>query len=219
MFIGHFAAGFAAKRFAPGTGLGTLWIAAQLPDVLWPMFLLAGVEQVAIQPGNTAFTPLNFLYYPWTHSLLMSLVWGTALAVLWRVCNRGWDVSAVLLCLVMSHWVLDWVTHRPDLPLLPTSYSKYGLGLWNSVEATLAVEGTLLAFGIVVYARATQARDKIGSVGLWSVIVLLIAVYLGAAFGPPPPGVTTLAASALLIVMFLPIGNWIDRHRTYLRET
>src|SRR6266545_7225316 len=147
MFIGHFALGFAAKRMAPRLNLAVLFIAAQLADLLWPVFLLLGLEQVPIDPGNTPFTPLDFVRYPFSHSLLMLCVWGVLL---------GWIVSApdrprrlvVIAGLVVSHWVLDVITHRPDIPLVPFGGPKLGLGLWYSVAGTAIVEVAMFAAGV-----------------------------------------------------------------------
>ena len=85
MFIGHFAVALAAKRAAPRASLGWLVVACQLPDLIWPVLLLAGIERARIEPGNTAFTPLAFDHYPWSHSLLLVVIWGAALAALYRL--------------------------------------------------------------------------------------------------------------------------------------
>src|SRR5262252_2967017 len=138
MFIGHFAVGFAAKRFAPRTSLGWLIAAALFLDLVWPVLVIAGIEAVRIDPGNTAFTPLDFVYYPWSHSALMTLAWAAlvAAAFQWKV-GYGPGTLAVGIA-VASHWILDAVSHRPDLPLAPGVQAKAGLGLWNSVAATAA---------------------------------------------------------------------------------
>ena len=118
MFIGHFALGLAAKKADRGPSLGTYFLAAQLADVLWPGLLLAGVEHVTIAPGDTAFTPLRFDSYPLSHSLLTLALLGAAFGALhWA---RKLDGRAALLLglLVPSHWVLDFATHRPDMPLV-----------------------------------------------------------------------------------------------------
>jgi hypothetical protein len=212
MFIGHFAVGFAAKRLSPRTSLGTLFVAAQLVDLAWPALVLLGVEEVRIDPGNTAVTPLDFVSYPWTHSLLLVLVWSVAFALFYRAWtgyDRGtWVVGA----LVLSHWVLDFVTHRPDLPLAPGE-AKVGLGLWNSVPATLLVEGALFAAGVVLYATLTRPRNRTGSVALWALVALLVAIYAANLLGPPPPSPRAIGVVGLLGWLFLPFAVWIDRNR------
>src|SRR5438132_6962683 len=165
MFIGHFALGFAAKRAAPRLSLAILFAAAQLADVIWPVLVALGIEQVRIQPGITAFTPLDFVSYPYSHSLLMLLIWGAIFAALCASVTRERLAWLVVGALVVSHRVLDWITHRPDMPLYPGS-AKFGLGLWNSVPATIAVEVVMFFAGIWIYARATRARDAIGRWGL-----------------------------------------------------
>jgi len=215
MFLGHFAVAFAAKRGAPETSLGTLFVAAQLPDVLWPVLVLAGVEQVRIDPGNTAVTPLDFVSYPYSHSLLFDLLWAALLAGAYLVTTRARRPMAGAVCialLVLSHWLLDAASHRPDVPVLP--HGPYvGLGLWNSRPATFIVEGTLFAAGIISYRRGTRARSRAGSIGLAALVALLVTAYLGATFGPPPPSVAALAWSVLLGWLFVALGVWVDRRR------
>ena len=213
MFIGHFALGLAAKRATPRVPLVILFTAAQLADVLWPFFLAAGVEQVRVDPGNTAVTPLDFVSYPYSHSLVLLVVWGTAFAWICGRLTRVTGAFAVIAALVVSHWVLDFVTHRPDLPLYPGS-AKFGLGLWNSIPATVAVEVPLFAAGVWIYARATRARDAIGRWAFWSLMVFLVVAYLANLFGPPPPSGSALwmfmiVSSAILLLWTW----WADAHR------
>src|SRR5215218_1543703 len=166
MFIGHFALGFAAKRAVPRVSLAMLLAAALFADMLWPVLVLLGLEVVRIAPGNTAFTPLEFVSYPWSHSLVLLIVWGACVGVGYRSIFGGRRTFIVLAALVVSHWVLDWVTHAPDMPLYPGG-PKYGLVLWNSLPGTMAVEGLLFAIGLWIYSRATKAKDRVGRWGLW----------------------------------------------------
>jgi len=214
MFIGHYAVGFAAKRTAPGASLGTLFAACQFADLLWPTLVLLGVERVAIDPGHTAVTPLDFVSYPYSHSLEMLVVWGFLFAIGYRLIRRSTTSAAITIAaLVVSHWVLDWVSHGPDMPLTLHGAARVGLGLWNSIPATVAVESLLLAGGVWVYARSTRARDRIGSAGLWSLVAFLVVVSAANLMGPPPAspaGLAWAAESMWLIVLW---GFWIDRHR------
>ena len=139
MFIGHFAAGMIGSRVEPRLRLGTAFVAAQLPDVLWPCFLLAGLERATIVPGDTVVTPLRFDSYPWSHSLLMVALWGTALGLLLRWLGGGTRAGVVAACLALSHWLLDFATHRPDMPLVPGGGPRLGLGLWQSLPMTMVV--------------------------------------------------------------------------------
>ena len=213
MFIGHFAAAFAAKRAAPRASLGALFAAAQLPDLLWPLFLLAGWERVRIAPGDTAFTPLAFEHYPWSHSLATVAGWAALFGGGYLLATRDRRGALVVAALVVSHWVLDAVTHRPDLPLTPGGASRVGLGLWNSVPTTIVVEALLFAAGLAVYARRTEARDRVGGAGLWALAGTLLLIYLGNVFGPPPPAVTPIAWAGLGIWLLVAWGEWVDRHR------
>ena len=126
MFVGHFAAGFAGKRFAPRVSLGTLILAGAFADLLWIIFFLMGVERVVIQPGFMAANSLNLVYVPFSHSLLMDIVWG---AVFGGIYYRG---AGILFAVVLSHWLLDFIVHSPDMAIAPGIDARFGLGLWNS---------------------------------------------------------------------------------------
>jgi hypothetical protein len=213
MFIGHFAVGFAAKRFAPRSSEAVLLAAPLLADVLWPVFLLLGWERVRIDPGNTRFTPFDFISYPWSHSLLMLCVWATAFGAIYYAITRYWAGTVAIWIGVVSHWVLDWVTHRPDMPLYPGG-ARYGLGLWNSIAGTMVAEILMFAVGVWMYARATRAKDRIGRYAFVVYVVLLLVIYVANAFGPAPDSVTEVALAAIALpVIFLPWAWWFNRHR------
>ena len=214
MFIGHFAVGFALKRVAPRTSLGVLTAAAQTLDLLWPFFLLLGWERVRIDPGNTAFTPLAFDSYPISHSLVMAIVWGALFAAAYFVRTRLRTAAIWIAIAVVSHWVLDWITHRPDMPIAPWSDVKVGLGLWNSVPATIIVESAMFAAGVWIYARATNARDRMGRVNFWVYVIALPAMYVANVLGPPPPDPHALALFALGLWLLPLWAEWVDRHRS-----
>jgi len=214
MFIGHLALGLAAKRATPRVSLAVLFAAAQFADMLWPVLVASGVEQVRIAPGITAFTPLDFVSYPYSHSLLMLVIWGVVFAAAYRVVNAtGTRTFVILAALVVSHWVLDWITHRPDMPLYPGG-PKLGLSLWNSVAATMAVEGLMFAVGVWIYVRVTRARDSIGRWGFIGLIALFVVLYLANAGGTPPPSVTALVIVAIAGTVILTAWSWwADAHR------
>jgi membrane-bound metal-dependent hydrolase YbcI (DUF457 family) len=214
MFIGHFGLAFGAKKAAPAVSLGSLFLACQFADLLWPTLLLFGIERVEVEPGVTAMTPLNFVSYPYSHSLLALCVWGLTAGSVYALVRRARGLAALtLVALVVSHWVLDVVTHRPDMPLTLNGPARLGLGLWFSIPATLAVEFVLFGAGLAVYLRATSARDRIGSIGLWTLVAFLLIVYVAAAFGPPPPSATAVAWSAQALWLLVVWGYWVDNHR------
>lgn len=213
MFLGHFALGFAAKTAAPRVSLGTLFLGAQLIDLLWPTFLLLGWERVRIEPGATAVTPLVFEHYPYTHSLLAVLLWALLLGGLHWAWRRDRRAAALLGLLVLSHWLLDAVVHRPDLPLVPWGETMAGLRLWFSRPLTLALEVPLFALGVWLYVRATRARDAAGRWGLAALVLFLGIVYAGNLWGEPPPSVQAIAWVGQLQWLLVVWGWWVDRHR------
>jgi FtsH-binding integral membrane protein len=214
MFLGHYAVAIGAKKAAPKTSLGTLIAAAAFLDLVWPVLVLLGLERVAVAPGATAFTPLDFERYPISHSLLMSAVWGAAFGVVYWLFRRDRRAAAVLAALVVSHWLLDAVVHRPDLPLTLGGDARIGLGLWNSIPATLAVELAMFAVGVWLYVRTTRANDRIGGIGFAAFVLFLLAIYAGAAFGPPPPSASAIAWSDMGQWLVIALAAWVDRHRS-----
>jgi hypothetical protein len=208
MLLGHIGVGLAARRVRPSVSLAAWFFAVQLVDLLWPIFLLAGLEHVRVAPGITAFTPLDFYDYPITHSLVGGLFWALLLAGWWFVRRRDRAAAWLLAAGVVSHWVLDVISHRPDMPVLPRG-PLLGLGLWNSVAATLAVELTMFVAALVYFVRGGSAASRRPS--FWLLIGFLFIVYLGAAFGPAPPDARTVAFSALGLWLLLPWAAWADR--------
>jgi membrane-bound metal-dependent hydrolase YbcI (DUF457 family) len=207
MFIGHAALALAAKPLAPRANLGVALAATYWLDLVWPVLLLSGVERVEVDPGNTAFTPLDFVHYPWTHSLIAAIAWSVLFGLAcWKLGGRA---ALVMGLLVFSHWALDAVAHRPDLPLWPGSGAMVGLGLWNSVAATLVVETSLFAAGVAIYLRSSGKA----SLAFWGLAGFFVLAYLVAAFGPLPPGAAAVAWSALALWLLPVWGWWADRHR------
>ena len=218
MFLGHYALGFGAKKLTPYTSLGTLLLGAELVDLLWPTFLMLGVETVRVAPGITPVTPLDFTWYPWTHSLVMGAVWAGVFAALYAFFRRYPRGATVLAALVLSHWLLDVISHRPDMPIWPGGGPTIGLGLWYSLPATLVVEGVLFSLGIWIYATNTEPVDTVGRYSFPAFVITLAAVYLASVFGPPPPSASAIAVvgqGQWLLVMW---GYWLDRHRVAIRQ-
>jgi hypothetical protein len=216
MIIGHLALGFAAKRAAPRASLAMLFLASQFADVLWPVLVALGIEQVRIDPGNTVFMPLDFVRYPYSHSLVLMTVWGILLGLIRRsLVQDGARAAVVVGALVVSHWVLDFVTHWADLPLYPGG-PLFGLGLWNSIPGTLMVEMPMFVAGLWLYVVATDARDWIGRWVFWALVGFLLVGYV-AAIGWVPPSIPALVGSALGGTVLLTIWSWCaDAHRSVL---
>jgi hypothetical protein len=213
LFLGHFGVALGAKEAAPKVSLGTMVLAAQFVDLLWPFFLILGIEHVRIAPGITAVTPFDFYDYPFTHSLLAAVSWSLVLGLAYYFLRRQTRAALVIALCVFSHWILDLVTHRPDLPLGIAGSAYFGLGLWNSLAGTLIAESFLFLAGVMLYARATEARDKVGTYSFLVFVVILIVVYLLNLFGPPPPDERSIAILGNAGWLFVLWAFWIDRHR------
>jgi hypothetical protein len=212
VFLGHFAVALGVKKVAPKASLGSLFFAVQLADLVWPIFLLLGWEEVRIEPDYTRFTPLDFVSYPYSHSLIAQALWGLALGAVYLALRRDVRTAMVVAVCVPSHWLLDWIAHAPDMPIVPGG-ARYGLGLWNSPAATLSVEFLLFATGTAIYLKTTRPRALTGTYALWSLLVFLVVAYLGASFGPPPPSAHATAVSALALWVLIPWAAWADRYR------
>lgn len=213
MFIGHLAVSFTAKVVEPKAPLSALVAASFGLDLLWPFLILAGVETVSVAPGNTAFTPLAFESYPWSHSLLMAVVWGAIAGGLIYGASKSQRVALLVGTVVVSHWLLDFLTHRADLPLWPGG-PKFGLGLWNSIPATILVEGGLFLMAIWMYVRTYKPRDAVGIWALWALVALTSVIWITQPWSPPPPSSNAVACVTLAMLIFPLWGAWIDRHRS-----
>jgi hypothetical protein len=214
MFIGHYAVGLASKKLAPRASLGALIAAPILLDLLWPIFLLLGWEHVSVEPNKNPFLRFAFDSYPISHGLLAVLGWATLFAALYYGFTRYGTGAIVIWLGVASHWVLDYIVHRPDLPFYAGGSRLVGLGLWNHRWAAIAVEAVLFGAGVWLYHRQTKARDKIGEYAFWGFVIFLLLAYAAAAFGPPPPeSVRKLAIVTLCTALLIPWAWWFDSHR------
>lgn len=213
MFIGHFGAGLAGKKAAPGPSLGTMFFAVQLLDLIWPIFILTGIEKVIISPGVTSSNPLEFIYYPYSHSLVMVLVWSLLFGVIYYLIKKNLNGAVILGLLVLSHWILDLLVHIPDLPLYPGSSVKAGLSLWNYPAVSIIIESLIFALGIYLYLNSTKSKNKKGTFLFWGLILFLGVIYVMNFFGPPPPSAEAIGYAGLLQWIFIPWGYWIDKNR------
>jgi membrane-bound metal-dependent hydrolase YbcI (DUF457 family) len=215
MFVGHFAVAFAAKPVARRVSLATLIVAAGLADILWIAFFVAGVERVEIVPGLMRANSLDLVSVPFSHSLLMDAVWALLFGALYWLVRHDGRGAWVIAAAVLSHWVLDVVTHRPDMQLVPWMETRLGLGLWNSPIATLVVEGALWLAAIVLYVRATRPIGRAGRYGFWPMIVILTFLWLTSLRGDPPPSLSALAViNTVFFVVVLTWAAWMNRART-----
>lgn len=213
MFLGHFAVGFGAKVAAPKVSLGSLFLAAQFIDLLWPSLLLLGLEQVRIAPEHPPGPPLEFTHYPFSHSLLAVLGWSVLIGGVYYLLRRERRGALVMGLAVLSHWLLDLLVHYPDLPLYPGASPRLGLMLWSLPEIEMIFELGLFVLGIGLYLRVTRPVDRAGKWTLAGLALFLIAIQVSNSLGPPPPSVSALAwvgqAQWLLVVW----AYWVDRHR------
>lgn len=213
MLLGHYGVAFAAKRIIPRTSLGTLTLAAQLLDEVWPILVVLGIERVRVVPGLMAANPLDFEYYPFTHSLLGALVWSVLLGTVYYMMRRDRRSATIVGSLVFSHWILDVPMHRPDLQLWPGSDITVGLGVWRSIPLTIVLELAVFLGGLAIYLRTTRARDRTGRWALWSMVLLLALIFFSGFVSAPPPNGRAVGFAALGLWLFVPWAYWVDRHR------
>lgn len=217
MFLGHYGVALALKRAEPKLSLGTLFVGVQLLDLLWGVFLLLGWEQARIVPGYTPVTPLEFLQYPISHSLVGAICWSLVAAGLYyswptRDTTRHWQASAVVGAAVFSHYPLDVLTHVPDLPLAGSDSLKLGLGLWNYPVATMLAELVFLGLGLAIYIAYRSRRYPLRPVRLGIVTLILVGTYLGSLYGPVPPDMLTIAITDIVFVLGIAaLAAWADR--------
>lgn len=218
MVIGHFGFGLGAKKFAPKLSLGLIFIAVQFADMLWPDLLLLNVEKVGIRPGNTKF-PFDFIYYPFTHSLLMSVFWSFCFGLVYWLIKKDLHTAVVLGVCVLSHWLLDLVVHSPDLPLYPGASIKVGLGLWNWPLLTGLIEGALFVAGMIIYMRTTRAKNLVGKWLFWLLMALLVIGHIAGLISPPPASVRAIGWSTQVLWLYVLLGFWVDHNRTVTSST
>ncbi len=208
MFIGHYALGLGSKKFSHAPSLAMMFIAVQMLDLLWPIFTLIGIESFTIEPGITILTPLNFISYPWSHSLLMSIVWGAVLGGIYFSITKRRQGSLLLAALVISHWILDLITHRPDLQLSPFSEMRVGFGLWNYPVLEPVIEFGMFFAGAIIYYRAADVRRK---VAYWLLIVFFTVFHIANLMSPPPPSTEMVSWSANMLWLFVFWAWWVEK--------
>jgi hypothetical protein len=216
VFVGHYGPSLAVKAVKNSIPLWILFIAVQLLDVFWSIFVLLGVEKVRIAPGITATNPLDLYYMPYTHSLVGAMLWSIAAGIAYCLFRKvdGWSAAVFVGAAVFSHWVLDWIVHRPDLPLYDNSV-KVGLGLWNYPVFAFVLEIVVLFSGMYLYMRTTRPLARGGSFGIVIFGFVMLAFQAYVFFGPPPSSDKAAAVTALVLYSaFAGTAYWLDGKRT-----
>jgi hypothetical protein len=206
MLIGHFAVGLTAKRIEPAISAGTLVLASMFADLLWCALMLAGVEHVRFKPGIGAANYFEASNIAISHSLLMDGLWAALLATAYFLKRRSPRGAWIIFGVVLSHWILDWISHRPDMPLSPGVQKYFGLGLWTSIPAAVIIEGGFWALAVIFYARATHPKRRAGVYGYWTVVAVLSLAWYNNLAGQPPPNVH--AATLISLVFFSMAVAW-----------
>jgi hypothetical protein len=219
MFVGHYGVSLAAKRVDARLPLGWLFLAVQLPDIVWAVLFLLGVEKARIVPAHeTAVMAVDLYYIPYSHSLLATLLWAGAIYAIFRLLPsraaglRKGTVAIAMALAVLSHFVLDVIVES-NLPLYDDA-AKIGLGLANYPIAAYIVEGLILVGGLIFYLRATTPKNLTGRYGMVVFVVLMLAFNL-VMFGPPPTDLQFVALSSLgSSAVMAGVAFWLDRQRT-----
>ena len=216
MFIGHFGVGMGLKKTAPAISLGTLFIAVQLLDLVWPTLLLLHVETVIIHPELGGNRVLEFKSYPYTHSLAGAVCWSLLFGGIYFLFKKQVRNALILAVAVFSHWALDFIVHFSDLPLLPGDSMHVGLGLWGSPWVENIIEVVLFVIGILLYLRSVQFKNVLGKILFAILIALFILVQLSNLWGPAPASVSALAWMAQFQWLFVLLAYWVDRNTKQL---
>jgi hypothetical protein len=215
MLLGHVAAGLAGKKFASRVSLGTLVLAGTLSDLVFTVLVIAGVEHLRIVPGITAVNPFDMYDYPFSHGLLANIVMAVLFAGIYFLIKKDRRSSIVLGLVVLSHWVLDVISHCPDMALIGSDGPKVGLGLWNSFAGSVAVELVLILVGLILYLRATKPRRALSYLPLSLFILYSAFMFTGWLLGTIPENlIVVYISSGIMMIIYLALAYWTD----YLRE-
>ncbi len=217
MFIGHYSVGLAGKKVDGRPSLGTFFLAAQFLDILWPVFILIGLERVEIDSMPRQFLTLHFTSYPYSHSLVASLFWALLFAAIYYLIKKNLKTSIVLGALVVSHWVLDWIVHVPDLQLAPGIDARVGLGLWSHTALAIILEVLIFIAGIFLYVKSTTAKNLQGKFAFWSLVAFLWFAYIMNLISPPP-SVNAIALAGMSQWLIIAWAYWADRNRRSAAE-
>ena len=215
MFIGHLAPALAARAITDeAPKLGVLFLGAQLVDIAFFSFALFGLENFRVVPGITAMSPLDLYDYPITHSLLGSAIWAAGFAILVGVLMRNAVAATWAAIVVISHWLLDWVSHRPDLTITGSG-ETFGLGLWNYPLPAIAVELGILGLAFWMYLKRTKGPTVPPLIMLGVLLVLQAYAWFGPA--PTSAGPVFLFMGLASFGLMIALGAWVSStrwHRT-----
>lgn len=211
MLAGHFAVGLTAKRIEPAVSIGTLVLASMIADLLWCIFMIARIEHVQFKPGIGAANYFGASDIVLSHSLLMDGLWAGLLSSAYFLKRRSPRGAWVIFGAVLGHWLLDWISHRPDMPLAPGVHRYFGLGLWDSIPAAILVEGGFWLLAVIIYAQTTHAKNRIGVYAYWSVVAVLTLAWYNNLAGPPPRDPHTApVASFLFFSLLVAWAYWMN---------
>jgi hypothetical protein len=217
MLVGHFAIGLLGKRAAPAVSIGTLTLASMLADMLGFVFILTGLEHWRVVPGGRGIDSMELYDIALSHSLVMNIVWGVLFAALYRWRRRDNGGAVIVFATVASHWVLDWISHKPDMPLAPGTTQVYGLGLWTSLLWTVVIEGGLWLLALVIYLRMTRAKNRAGIYLFWAVVALLTLSWISNVMASAPPAAQSPTSGSIVALVFFALmiawAFWMNRLR------
>ena len=213
MFIGHFAVGLASKRAAPRTSLGWLMAAPMALDLLFPILLVAGIERASVVPNSDPFLRMSLDAIPWSHSLATSALWSVLGGGIYWLATRYQRGAIVIALGIFSHWLLDAITHTPDMPLWPGSTTNIGLGLWRSPAVTIVIEMAMFLGAAWLYARTTRARDAVGRWAFIAFVVVWVVAYIASTLPGPLPSVRAMEYGSLVTFLIPVWAWWFDAHR------
>ncbi len=172
----------------------------------------AGCRACSHRSGNyTSFT-IRLYDYPISHSLLTVLLWSLAVGAIYYMVTRYSRGAWIVGIAILSHWILDALVHRPDLPLRPGGATLVGLGLWNSWPRSIAAEVAIFLSGVILYVRSTCARDPVGRYAYWSLMAFLLLGWISSLLAGAPPSVSSLAWGGLSLWLLLPWAWWSDKN-------
>ena len=207
MFAGHVGAALALGRIERRMNVGVLVTAALLLDgVLW-LFVLVGWESVSI-PADFARTHQPEFVFPYSHGLFAGLLWSAlagaaGLLAHAHLSRSKWRAAALISAAVFSHWLLDALVHRAELPLTGAASPTIGLGLWNAMPIALTIEAAIVVAGVYLFMRGS-ALSRTRSFALAAMSLSLLAfTIVGMTIAPPPPSAFAMAGSSLVTLVLV----------------